>query len=129
MVGATKKLWGKLPLRMRVYYAFDAGMLRSFLSIIGSGVAMSGAVLPASGLSGSMAFGWVAIHKLSSTLNLVLLIVKLALHRVWIVKVCDHFFIRKRKQALVEYQRMVCAVNNQEKGGFYRQTGRGLRAY
>jgi hypothetical protein len=104
VVGVTKKFFGKLPFRTRAYYALDAALLLSFLTIIGSGVAMSGAVLPALGLSGSTSFAWVTIHKLASMLTLVLLGVKLVLHRTWIAKAVKRLFARRTPQALVEPQ-------------------------
>jgi hypothetical protein len=68
---------------------------------------MSGAVLPALGLNGSTSYGWVAIHKIASVLTLVLLAVKLALHRTWIAMVVKRLFARKTKQALAEPQGLV----------------------
>jgi hypothetical protein len=102
VVGATRKFLAKLPLKTRVYYALDAALLLSFLTIVGSGVAMSGAVLSALGLSGSAGLGWVAIHKLASMLALVLLAVKLALHGTWIGRVVRRLFSGKRPSAPAE---------------------------
>jgi hypothetical protein len=84
IVGVTRKLLGRLPARTRIYYLIDASLLVAFLAIIGSGVAMSGAVLPQLGLQGSSSQIWLGVHKLSSMLTLVLLIVKPVLHRKWI---------------------------------------------
>jgi hypothetical protein len=92
VVGVTKRLAGRLPLRTRVYYLLDAALLFFFTTIIGSGVAMSGAVLPALGLNGSSSLGWVTIHKLASFLTLVLLGAKLVLHRNWIAQVAKRHF-------------------------------------
>ena len=85
VTGVTKRLFQKLPLRTRIYYALDASLLIAFLTIIFSGVAMSRIVLPSIGLSGSPSMAWSAIHKLSSLVTVVLLGIKLVLHRRWIV--------------------------------------------
>lgn len=106
VVGVTQKLLGKLPLRTRVYYVLDAGLLLSFLIIIGSGVVMSGAVLPALGLSGSTSLSWVVVHKLASTLTLALLAVKLVLHRTWLADVVRRLLARKG--ALAEQRGLAC---------------------
>ena len=58
-----------------------------FLTIIGSGVAMSRAVLPLFGLTGSTGSAWFALHKWSSMLTLALVGVKLVLHRTWFAAV------------------------------------------
>ena len=84
IVGVTKKLFGRLPARTRIYYLIDTWLLVAFLAIIGSGVAMSRAVLPQLGLQGDSSLIWVTVHNLSSTLTLALLAFKLVLHRRWI---------------------------------------------
>lgn len=67
VVGVTRQFLGKLPIKTRVLHTLDAMLLLSFLCIIGSGVAMSGAVLPVLGLSGGASFGWFVVHKLASS--------------------------------------------------------------
>ena len=84
IVGVTKKLLGRLPAQTRIYYLIDGALLVAFFAIIGSGIAMSGTVLPQLGLQSSSSQVWVGVHKLSSMLTLVLLAVKLVLHRKWI---------------------------------------------
>lgn len=84
IVGVTKKRFGKLPARTRIYYLIDASLLVAFLAIIGSGVAMSRAVLPQLGLQANSSQIWAMVHKPSSMLMLALLVVKLVLHRRWI---------------------------------------------
>jgi hypothetical protein len=84
VVGVTRKLLGKPPARTRLYYLLDAVLLVAFVTIVGSGVAMSQSVLPLLGLQGSPSMAIVAIHKLSSYLTLAMLVAKLVLHRRWI---------------------------------------------
>lgn len=84
VVGITRKLFGRLPGKTRAYYALDAGLLLSFVTIIISGVVMSRVVSPLLGLPRWSGDGIAAIHKLSSILTVVLLVVKLALHWTWI---------------------------------------------
>ena len=89
-VGLTRRLLGGVPLRARIYYALDATLLLAFLTIIGSGVIMSRVVLPALGLQGSIGEAWYLVHKFASYLTLVLLGVKLVLHRRWISNAIRH---------------------------------------
>jgi hypothetical protein len=81
--GVTRKWLSKLPFKARVYTLIDASLLVGFLTIIGSGVAMSGAVLPLLGLTGSTGSAWFVMHKGSSMLTLGLVGIKLVLHRTW----------------------------------------------
>jgi len=84
IVGITTKLFSKLPLKARVYYALDAMLLGAFAIIIVTGILMSQAVLPLFGLQGVSLFLLPLIHEWASYVTLALLSVKLALHWTWI---------------------------------------------
>ena len=84
VVGITTKLFGKLPLKTRVYYTLDAALLAAFTTIIVSGVVMSTTVLPLLGVQGIVSLTVAQVHSLASYLTLALLGVKLALHWAWI---------------------------------------------
>ena len=86
-IGVARKWLSKLPLKTRVYTIVDASLLVAFPTIIGSGVAMSRAVLPLFGLTGSTGSAWFVLHKWSSMLTLALVGIKLVLHRKWIAAV------------------------------------------
>jgi hypothetical protein len=82
-IGVTRKWLSKLPFKTRVYTFVDASLLVAFLTIIGSGVAMSRVVGPLFGLTGSTGSAWFVVHKWSSMLTLALVGIKLVLHRTW----------------------------------------------
>jgi len=82
-IGVARKWLCKLPFKTRIYTIVDASLLVAFLTIIGSGVAMSRAVLSLFGLTGSTGSAWFVIHKWSSMLTLGLIGIKLVLHRTW----------------------------------------------
>lgn len=84
IVGITTKLFGKLPVKTRVYYALDALLLVAFVTIIVTGVLMSRVVLPLFGLQGVLLFPLPLIHGWASYVTLALLGVKLILHWGWI---------------------------------------------
>jgi hypothetical protein len=84
IVGITKQLFRKLPVKTRVYYALDAALLVAFATIIGSGVMMSTAVLPLLGVQGVVSLTVAQIHSWASYLTLALLGMKLVLHWTWI---------------------------------------------
>ena len=86
-IGVARKWLSKLPIKTRVYTIVDASLLVAFLTIIGSGVAMSHAVLPLFGLTGSTGSAWFVMHKWSSMLTLALVGIKLVLHRAWFAAV------------------------------------------
>jgi hypothetical protein len=86
-IGVTRKWLSKLPFKTRVYTFIDASLLVAFLTIIGSGVAMSRVVGPLFGLTGSTGSAWFVVHKWSSMLTLALIVVKLVLHRTWFAAV------------------------------------------
>ena len=86
-IGVARKWLSKLPFKTRVYTLIDASLLVAFLTIIGSGVAMSCAVLPLFGLTGSTGSAWFVLHKWSSMLTLALVGIKLVLHRTWFAAV------------------------------------------
>ena len=99
--GVARKWLSKLPFRKRVYMLIDASLLVGFLAIIGSGVAMSRAVLPLFGLTGSTGSAWFVLHKWSSMLTLALVGIKLVLHRKWfaaVVKKLGHRHNRMHKR-------------------------------
>lgn len=84
IVGITRKLFAKLPLKTRVYYALDAALLAAFVTIILTGVLMSRVVLPLLGLRGVAIFPLPLVHAWASYATLALLGVKLALHWTWL---------------------------------------------
>jgi hypothetical protein len=84
IVGITKQLFRKLPVKTHVYYALDATLLIAFATIIVSGVMMSTAVLPLLGVQSIVGLAVAQVHRLASYLTLALLAVKLVLHRTWI---------------------------------------------
>jgi hypothetical protein len=86
-IGVARKWLSKLPLKTRVYTLVDASLLVAFLTIIGSGVAMSRIVLPLFGLTGSTGSAWFVLHKWSSMLTLALVGIKLVLQRTWFAAV------------------------------------------
>ncbi len=84
IVGMTTKLFTKLPVKTRIYYALDAALLGAFATIIVTGVMMSQVVLPLLGLQGVSLFPLPLIHAWASDATLALLGLKLALHWTWI---------------------------------------------
>lgn len=84
IVGITRQLFRKLPVRTRVYYAVDATLLLTFAVIIITGVMMSTAVLPLFGVQGIDSLTVALVHKWASYLTLVLLGIKLGLHWTWL---------------------------------------------
>jgi hypothetical protein len=93
----ARKWLSKLPLKTRVYTLIDASLLVGFLTIIGSGVAMSRAVLPLFGLTGSTGSAWFVLHKWSSMLTLALVGIKLVLHRTWFAAVVKKLGHRRNR--------------------------------
>lgn len=111
VIGVTQKVLGSLPSKTRVYYALDVALLVAFLTIIGSGLAMSRVVLSFLGMYGSISTALVALHKLSSYLTLVLIGVKLVLRRRWIANaIRNHVYgwpriaQRQRESSLQAYE-------------------------
>lgn len=84
VVSVTQKLVEKLSAKTRLTYVLDAALLVVFMTIVGSGVAMSRIVLPSLGLESRLNIALPMIHELSSYLALALLAAKLVLHRRWI---------------------------------------------
>ena len=93
----ARKWLSKLPFKTRVYTLIDASLLVAFLTIIGSGVAMSRAVLPLFGLTGSTGSAWFVLHKWSSMLTLGLVGIKLILHRTWFAAVVKRLGHRRNR--------------------------------
>jgi hypothetical protein len=100
VTGVTRRLLGELPLRTRIFYALDALLLVAFLTIIGTGVAMSGVVLPRTRLEGSTTIALWEVHNVSSYLTLFLMGVKLVLHRQWILNAIKHHLVRSGRAEL-----------------------------
>jgi hypothetical protein len=96
-IGVARKWPSKLPIRTRVYTLIDASLLTAFLTIIGSGVAMSCAVLPLFGLTGSTGSAWFVVHKWPSMLTLALVGIKLVLHRAWFAAVVKKLGRRRNR--------------------------------
>jgi hypothetical protein len=100
-IGVARKWLSKLPAKTRVYALVDASLLVAFLTIMGSGVAMSRAVLPLFGLTGSAGSAWFVLHKWASMLTLALVGIKLVLHGTWfaaVVKRLGHRLKRVRSE-------------------------------
>ena len=74
--GVIRQWLSKLPFKKRVYALIDVSLLVGFLTIIGSGVAMSRGVLPLLGVTGSTGSAWFVTHKWSSMLALALVGIK-----------------------------------------------------
>ncbi len=84
IVGITRQLLRRLPVKTRIYYALDATLLVAFGAIIMTGVLMSTAVLPVFGMQGIASVSIAQVHEWASYLALMLLGTKLVLHRTWI---------------------------------------------
>jgi len=97
VTSVARKWRTRLPRKTRACAITDAFLLVGFLTIVGSGVAMSRAVLPLFGLQASSSMAWVSIHKLSSMLTLVLIGVKLALHWRWIKNAATNHVLGLRR--------------------------------
>ena len=95
--GVARKWMSKLPFKTRVYTLIDASLLVGFVTIIGSGVAMSRAVLPLFGLTGSTGAAWFVVHKWSALLTLGLVGIKLVLHRTWFAAVVKKIGHRRNR--------------------------------
>jgi hypothetical protein len=112
VVAITRKLFAKAPRtkgckravagKMRLCYGLDVGLLIAFALIIVTGVSMSGVVLPLLSIPDIfsiinhrlLTYATIAdVHKLSSYLTLVLLVVKLVVHRAWIVNAVKRHLI------------------------------------
>ena len=87
VVNIAMRLFEKLPNMTRIGFLLNAALLIDFGMITYTGLAMSHAVLPALGLTGTAGREMRHTHELYSNLAIALVLAHVALHWKWIVGV------------------------------------------
>ncbi|MCL5999025.1 MAG: DUF4405 domain-containing protein [Chloroflexi bacterium] len=86
----TRRFFGQMSNKSRLYYLIDAAILLGFFTIVGTGLVISTWL----NLAVASAGAWQTVHIVASIVTLLITVLKIGLHWRWIVTVAKGFFSR-----------------------------------
>lgn len=86
VVRIAKTFWAKLMSKSRLDFVVDVALFVSAVTVMVSGLAVSQSIAGALGLASTAGFAWHAMHSMSASATLFLLMGHFALHAQWFAR-------------------------------------------